>query len=464
MTVKLANPSTPKEWEEYVNGFDTPEAFFAAFKDGSFTTALNAYKSASNGVMDDIKAQVKEQTQIALADMLKRNGQASDPLDVKNRIELVEAARKRATLNRALYSDKAPGAGLNGQFDNVGSFLQAAIANPNRLNGEALDKHRFLAEYSEKVPSEGGFLVPEEFRSDILSVALEASIVRPRATVVPMNTGKLKYPAVDFTTEVGEVLGGIIMYWMDEGGTIPDTDAAFAALELIAHKLGGAAVVPNELVRDVAAFATWIMTNLPKAVAHFEDVGFLKGNGVKKPLGALHADNPALITASKEVGQPAATITWNNVLAMFARLLPESYDQAVWTVTPDAIPELYTMAIPVGTGGSAVMVGNAESNRTAAGAVSPAGTLLGLPIKFTRKAPAVLGTKGDISLVDYSTYLIGDTQDMRIDSSEHVKFLQDKTAFKVIERVDGQPQLLSTLTPENGGPTLSAYVQLETRS
>jgi len=30
--------------------------------------------------------------------------------------------------------------------------------------------------------------------------------------------------------------------------------------------------------------------------------------------------------------------------------------------------------------------------------------------------------------------------------------------------VDGQPLLTSALTPENGGPTLSATVQLATRS
>jgi HK97 family phage major capsid protein len=91
-------------------------------------------------------------------------------------------------------------------------------------------------------------------------------------------------------------------------------------------------------------------------------------------------------------------------------------------------------------------------------------TMLGMPIKWSRKAPAVLGTQGDISLADFSKYVIGDTQQMSLDSSPHSSFRSDKTDFRIIERIDGQPGMLEPLTPENGGPTLSAFVQLETRS
>ncbi len=230
----------------------------------------------------------------------------------------------------------------------------------------------------------------------------------------------------------------------------------FAAVSLEANKLTGGALVPNELLRDAKVLETWMRNSMPLGIAEFEDRGLLKGDGVKKPLGALHADNPALITAAKEVGQTSG-ITWNNVLSMFSRMLPESYDRAVWVITPDAIPEIFTMALPVGTGGSAVMLGEGSGSQRL-----PM-SLLGIPIIWSRKAPAVLGTKGDISLVDLSHYLIGDTQDMRIDTSEHVAFWTDKTGFRIIERIDGQPSMLSALTPENGGPTLSAFVQMETR-
>jgi HK97 family phage major capsid protein len=85
-------------------------------------------------------------------------------------------------------------------------------------------------------------------------------------------------------------------------------------------------------------------------------------------------------------------------------------------------------------------------------------------VVMSEKSPAVLGTKGDISLVDFSSYVIGDRQTMTVESSMHSHFSTDKTAFRCISRLDGRPSLLSALTPQNNGPTLSAFVQLDTRS
>lgn len=455
-----AAPTTPKEWEDYVQGFDTPEAFQTAFADGSFQTTLNAYTGAQNKVMEDLKAQTNEQVQLAVHDLLKRNG--SEAGNATSRLDLVARSRRDHNDFGAMNNTASPGYGLNGVFDTIGdAFIAGAAALGLRpANAAPQDKIDKLRAYSEKVPSEGGVLVPEEYRAQIMTRALEQAIVRPRATVIPLTTGKLRWPAIDMTTEVGEVYGGMVFAWTDEGGTITPSDATFAAIALEANKLTGGALVPNELLRDAAALTAWLMTNLPNGLGHFEDLGFLKGNGVKKPLGMLHADNPGLVTATKEVGQPAATITWTNVLSMFSRLLPECFGNSVWTITPDAIPEIFTMAVPVGTGGSAVMVGDDPGQSAAQGLPQ---TLLGRPILWSRKTPGVLGTKGDISLVDYSTYVVGDTMDMRIDTSEHASFWTDKTGFRIIERVDGQPTYLSALTPENGGPTLSCVVQLENR-
>lgn len=452
-----ANPTTPKEWEEYVNSaLSTPEKFQASYADGSFVENLKAYQGATNKTMEDLKNEVVEQTQASVLEMFKRNGSDPEMLGTEHRLDLVNQARRSSAASKVLFNEKAPGAGLNGMFANKTDFFQLVLSDPRKLQGDNLKKYLELTNYSEKIPSDGGFLVPEEFRSEILSVALESAVVRPRANVVPMAGLKLKYPAIDFTTEVGEVFGGMQFAWLDEGQEFPESSASFAAIQLNAHKLGGIARVPNELVRDFGAMSSWLQTTMPKGVAQFEDVGFLKGNGVKKPLGALHADNPALIVVNDEGSAQQSGFTWLNALAMYSRLLPESYATAIWVVTPDAFPELATMALPVGTGGGPVWMPDGHGK--------PVLTLIGLPVQISRKAPAVLGTQGDVSLVDFTQYLIGDAQDVRVDSSEHVNFTSDKTVFRVVERVDGQPQLLSSLTPENGGPTLSSFVQLATRT
>lgn len=448
MTTTTAVPTTPDEWNEYLNtATATPEAMAKAVNDGSFKANLNGYMTAQNKTMTDLKDQLAEQTTASVLEMFQRNGVKPDTSRIS------QAARAGAA-----YNEYAPGAGQK-VWKSGGQMFHDVLTPAKRLTNEQQQRlDDYTNAYSGKVPSEGGYLIPEELRSDVLTVALEKAIVRPKAQVVPLTTGRLKYPAVDFTTEVGEVFGGIVMSWLDEGQTITATEGKFAVLELISHKLGGLATLPNELIRNAAALEAWVRQSMPAAIVHFEDIGFLKGDGVKKPLGALHADNPALIVVADEGAAQQSGITWLNVLAMLARLIPDSYANAEWIVTPDALPEIMTMALPVGTGGSAVMIG--EGN----GSQRLPMTMAGIPLTWSRKAPAVLGTQGDISLVDNTKYVIGDNMTMMLDASEHSAFTSDSTQFRIVELVDGQPGMLAPLTPENNGPTLSAWVQLATRT
>jgi HK97 family phage major capsid protein len=156
-----------------------------------------------------------------------------------------------------------------------------------------------------------------------------------------------------------------------------------------------------------------------------------------------------------ETGQLTATIVWQNVLRMYARMLPTSIPNAVWLASPDTFVELATMALNVGTGGSAVWITDAHG--------APVLTLLGRPVIMTEKTPGVLGAAGDLSLVDFSYYLVGIRDSLMIDTSDHVKFTSDQTTVRAIARNDGRPWLTSAITPQNGGPTLSPFVTLAAR-
>jgi HK97 family phage major capsid protein len=141
---------------------------------------------------------------------------------------------------------------------------------------------------------------------------------------------------------------------------------------------------------------------------------------------------------------------------MYARMIPSSINRAVWLASPDTFVELATMALNVGTGGSAVWLTD--------GVGAPVLTLLGRPVILTEKAPAALGTQGDLSFVDVGMYLIGDRQMMTVDSSPHVKFTSDKTTYRMIQRNDGRPWVESAITPKNNSATLSPFVQLDDRA
>lgn len=447
-----ALPKTTGEWDHYLSGLDSPDKHAAAVADGSFSNALKSYVEAKNTERVDITAQVNEQVQATMTEFFKQHGK-----DAVNRIDLsLPEVKPGPNLQYStLQNKRAKGAPLNGKFDDIGDFF-ATVWHKGPQNSAQRAKLEILNTYQEKVPSDGGFLVPEEFRAELLRLSLETAIVRPRARVVPMGSSTLRFPSVDSTSNVSSVYGGVVAYWTEEGAELTESQATFGSVKLEAWKLTALAHVTNELVRDAAgAFGMFIQQIFPEAVSYFEDLAFLSGSGAGQPLGVLHANNTALISQAKETGQATDTIVWENIIGMYSRMLPSSINRAVWIASPDTFKELATMALTVGTGGSAVWLTDAHG--------APQLTLLGRPVIMTEKAPAVLGDVGDLSFVDLGMYLIGDRQEMTVDSSEHVKFTSDKTSYRVISRVDGRPWLTSAITPHNNSATLSPFVNLATR-
>ena len=85
--------------------------------------------------------------------------------------------------------------------------------------------------------------------------------------------------------------------------------------------------------------------------------------------------------------------------------------------------------------------------------------LLGLPIKWTEKTPA-LGTQGDIILMNPKWYYIGSRQGVSIATSEHIHFLQNRTVFRCCMRLDGQEKLPAPVFAKDGTNQVSPFVVL----
>jgi HK97 family phage major capsid protein len=452
---KVTIPTKPEELESFLSDNSKLQNLF---KEGQFGEFVNAYATNVVNKDTDLGKQIQNEVQIGLQSFMKENKvKGSIPLNLQPGSRGLTRGGKGE-----LYNKRAVGAAVDNAkdgdgplFSDAAEFFQATWDKKDRLAnrtdlGRKLEKLQEIQNsYGTVVPSDGGFLVPESLRSELMGLALESSVVRPRATVIPMETARVGLPFIDSTTNVGSVLGGVVCYWTEEGGTLTESQGKFGAVTLDAKKLTAYSEVPSELMADAPAFMGYFDQSFPKAMSFFEDLAFMSGNGVGQPLGWLN--NAATVTVTAESGQGTGTIVWENVIKMYARMLPSSLASAVWVVDIAAFPQLATMALNVGVGGSAVWLNN--------GVEGPPATILGRPVIFTEKA-ASLGTTGDISFVDLSYYLVGDRQQLQVASSTEFKFNQDKVAFRVISRVDGRPWMQSAVTPQNAGPTLSPFVQL----
>jgi len=306
--------------------------------------------------------------------------------------------------------------------------------------------------YSSTDPASAGTLIPEEQRAEIMGLALEDAIVRPRATVISMTGGTLSLPYVDETTHSGSFFGGMTFSWTAESVAVTASEAKFGRVKLDPLKLTGGARVPNELWNDASALNSWLMRAIPEGINFSEDTAFLTGTGAMEPLG-VH-NSPALVSVTKETGQAASTIVTENILKMYARMLPQALGRSVWVANPTTFPQLMALSLSVGTGGSNVNLVDVTATQTLA--------LLGRPLILSEKVPT-LGTVGDIGLYDFGFYLVGDRQQVALESSEHSRFMNDETELRAILRVDGRPWIQSALTPANGD-TLSPFVVTATRA
>lgn len=432
----------------------------AASKD-SLKEFISAYAKKAQAEGTDLSDQIEAEVQRGLVKYLADNG-VKDATNEAKRLNMAPDTNPMVNGKKLgnQYNPKAPGAAINHLFGSTAEYLKAIWhgARSAEAHKAQSDIRSIQNSFGSIVPSDGGFLIPEYLRAELLRVALERAMVRPRARIVPMETLTVPFPTIDDTSHASNVYGGVTAYWTEESGALTTTSATFGRVRLEAKKLTTYTEVPNELFQDsVLSLQMFINQIFPEAMAWFEDVAFISGTGVGEPLGFLNADAAVAVTA--ESGQASSTILWENIVKMYSRMLPTSLDRAVWIAHIDTFPELATMALSVGTGGSAVWIGQGLNQPGSAG---PPMSILGRPIYFTEKVPSV-GTTGDINFVDLGYYLIGDRQTMSADSSPHFKFSNDQTALRFIERVDGQPWLQSAITPHQGTNTLSPFIRCATR-
>ena len=304
---------------------------------------------------------------------------------------------------------------------------------------------------TESVPSSGGFLIPSEQAANIHAVSLENEIVQPRCYVQPMNSSEIKIPAMVIGSHGTALFGGFTASYTAEAGTISEADPKARAMLLQAKKLTGLIRFSSELNADTPGGMGQIEQLCGKGLGWYRDKAFLKGTGAGEPLGILNAG--CTVEVEKETGQAADTIMYENLTKMMSRMFAGSFSNSVWVAHQTAIPQLLTLSLAIGTGGSRIPV-MTESDGVF--------KILTRPVLFTEKTEP-LGDKGDIMLADFSQYVVGLRSGMTFDTSIHVHFTTDELLSRIIERHDGQPLWDEALTLEDGSTTVSPFVVLEAR-
>ncbi len=267
-----------------------------------------------------------------------------------------------------------------------------------------------------------------------------------------MATPIVNIPARTDKNHTSSVTGGLTWSRRPETASGADSRIQFEQVSLRANSLMGVNYSSEELLNDspisVAALIAAAFQTEYQATIFNEK---LFGTGVGQFQGVMNA--ACLVTQAKETGQAANTIVSQNIFKMRSRCW--GYSDAIWIANHDTFPQIASMSVAVGTGGSAIYMPSVVADRP--------DTLLGRPIFYSEFAQT-LGTPGDLILGNWSQFLEGTLQGMNMQESIHVRFVQNERTFRATVRNDGQPWWKSALTPKKSSVTLSPFVCLNTRA
>ena len=137
-----------------------------------------------------------------------------------------------------------------------------------RMNGEEAVKRNL----SEGTTTAGGFLVPEEFRAEIMRLEPLFGVIRRNARIIPMLYDTLNIPAAGSTRQSAN--------WTNEASQILQTDPTFRQLTLTINKLASLPVVTSELLNDANVdVMNYLAMIIAEEFGKQEDIQGFNGSG-----------------------------------------------------------------------------------------------------------------------------------------------------------------------------------------
>ncbi len=346
-------------------------------------------------------------------------------------------------------------------FKNFGDFALAVrdACQPGKRPDERLAMMaKSPAGMNETTNADGGFLVPTEFSRKILERVFAQNNLLSLTDSYTVASNTIAFPRNAETSRVnGSRWGGVRAYWRSEGDQATASRPTFGRLQLTLHKLFVMIHASDELLSDAQGMALeqYLTRVAGEEINFVVSDAILNGSGSGQPLGILNSG--ALVTVDKESGQPAATVSAQNLVDMWSRLWAPCRANAVWLINQGVESQLHTLT--VGDGSAAVLAYLPPGGL----AGKPFATILGRPVVPVEWCSA-LGAAGDIVLADLRHYVTISKGLIESALSIHLRFDYDESTFRFIFRVDGQPWWTAPLTPYKGTSTQSCFVTLQART
>ena len=263
--------------------------------------------------------------------------------------------------------------------------------------------------------SEGGYLVPDEYERTLVQGLEEENVLRSLCTVIQTSSGDRKIPLVASHGTAS---------WVDEEGTIPDSDDTFGQITIGAHKVATMIKVSDELLQDsVFNIESYIAAEFARRIGAAEEEAFITGNGTGKPTGLLHATNGAGIGVTTNGNTPTA----DEIFDLIHSIKSVYRKKAVFLLNDSTLKAL--RKLKDGQGQYLWQPGLKEGQPD---------TLLNYRIATSPFMPEIAAGNKVILFGDFKSYWIADRQGRSFQRLNELYAATGQVGFRATQRVDGR--------------------------
>lgn len=281
----------------------------------------------------------------------------------------------------------------------------------NRVNAPSV-----VDSLREGTDPEGGYLVPDEFEHTLVEALEEENIFRKLAHIIQTSSGDRKIPVVATKGNAS---------WVDEEGSIPESDDSFSQVSIGAYKLGTLIKVSNELLNDsVFDLESYISKEFARRIGCKEEDAFFNGDGKGKPVGIFSDNGGADIGVTTS---DPSKITADEIIDLFYSLKAPYRKKAVWVFNDSTIKAIRKLKD-----------GNGNYLWQPALTSNTPDTLLGRPVYTSSFIPEIKANNKVGAFGDFSFYWIADRQGRVFKKLNELYAATDQTGFVATQRVDGK--------------------------
>ena len=264
--------------------------------------------------------------------------------------------------------------------------------------------------------SEGGYLVPDEFERTLVEALEDENIFRRLAKVITTASGDRKIPVVASKGTAS---------WIDEEGTIPESDDSFGQVSIGAYKLGTMIKVSEELLNDsVFQLEPYISREFARRIGNKEEEAFFIGDGSGKPTGILAATGGAQLGVTTA---GATAITLDEVLDLFYSLKAPYRNKSVFIMNDSTVKAIRKLKDGQGQylWQPSIQAGTPD-------------TILNRPLYTSSYVPAIAAGAKTIAFGDFSYYWVADRQGRVFKRLNELYAVTGQVGFVATQRVDGK--------------------------